>query len=135
MADERQIAELADGPYPCILTTLREDGSPYGVVVWCGREGDRFTINSDETNRWLENVRRDPRVSMVIVDTDNILRHVGIDGRVVSIEPDDDYAHIDSLSQTYMGREYAWARPGDIAKLKLTIEPVRVRTADIAVPD
>jgi len=134
MADQKLIAELGDGPYPCILTTLREDGSPYGVVVWCGREDGRFTVNSDESSRWLANVRRDPRVALVIVDTDNILRHLGIDGRVVSIEPDDEYAHIDSLSQIYMGRPYGWARPGEIDKYKLTIEPVRARTTDIPLP-
>jgi PPOX class probable F420-dependent enzyme len=133
MADARLVEELAGGPYPCILTTLREDGSPYGVVVWCGRDGDRFTVNAAE-GRWLDNLRRDPRVSLVIVDTANILRHVGVDGRVVEVEPDSDYAHIDALSQTYMGEPYGWSRPGEVDRFKVTIEAERVRTADIPPP-
>jgi len=133
MADQDLIAELADGPYPCALSTLRADGSPYTVVVWCGREGDRFTVNAAE-GRWLNNARRDPRVSFVIVDTANILRHVGVDGVVVSIEPDEGYAHIDALSDTYMGRPYGWARPEDEPRFKLTIEPKRVRTLDVPLP-
>src|SRR5262245_23808626 len=129
MADQELVAELADGPYPCFVSTLREDGSPYGVVVWSGREGERFTVNAAES-RWLDNIRRDPRVAMVIVDTGNILRHVSIDGRVVSIEPDEDYAHINALSETYMGEPYGWSTPDEEPRFKLTVEPIRVRALD-----
>lgn len=134
MADEDLIAELVDGPYPCCLSTLREDGSPYSVVVWCGREGERFTVNAAE-GRWLANVRRDPRVSFVVVDTTNILRHVGVDGVVVAVEPDDSYAHIDSLARAYIGQPYQWSTPDDVSRFKLVIEPRRVRTVDIPPPD
>jgi hypothetical protein len=85
--------------------------------------------------RWLDNVRRDPRVSFVIVDTANILRHVGVDGVMAAIEPDDDYAHIDSLSHTYMGDRYQWSTPEDVPRFKLVIEPRRIRTVDIPPPD
>ena len=103
MARADLVAELLEGPYPCCLTTLRSDGAPYGVVVWCAPEGEMVTVNATDC-RWLENIRRDPRVSLVVVDTANILRHVGIDGLVVSIEPDEGHAHMDSLSQIYEGR-------------------------------
>jgi hypothetical protein len=33
MSDDALVAELLDGPYPCCLSTLRGDGSPYTVVV------------------------------------------------------------------------------------------------------
>ncbi len=133
MADQDLIAELAEGPYPCALSTLRADGSPYSVVVWCGREGGRFAVNAAE-GRWLENVRRDPRISFVIVDTANILRHVGVDGEVVSIEPDEGYAHINALSRVYMGTDYGWSTPDEVPRFKLTVEPIRLRTLDIPPP-
>jgi PPOX class probable F420-dependent enzyme len=134
MADRKLIEELLDGPYPCALTTLRGDGSPYSVVVWCGRDGDRVTVNAAE-GRWLENLRRDPRVSLVVVDTANILRHVGVDGRAVEIEPDEDYEHIDELSRVYLGGRYQWTTPEQEPRYRVVIEPDRVRTADIALPD
>lgn len=133
-ADNSLLDELAGGPYPCCLTTLREDGSPYSVVVWCGRDGERFAVNAAE-GRWLENIRRDPRVSFVLVDTDNILRHVGVDGRVVEIDPDADYEHIDSLSRVYMGDRYQYSTPEDLPRFKVVIEPLRVRRVDIPVPE
>lgn len=133
MADEELIAELVDGAHPCCLTTLREDGSPYSVVVWCGREGDRFTVNAAE-GRWLDNLRRDPRVSFVVVDTGNILRHVGVDGRAVEIEPDEDYAHIDALSRVYLGDTYQWSTPEEVPRFRVVIEPERIRSTDIPLP-
>jgi PPOX class probable F420-dependent enzyme len=133
MADERLIEALVGGPNPCCLTTLREDGSPYSVVVWCGRDGDRFTVNAAD-GRWLDNLRRDRRVSFVVVDTANILRHVGVDGRVVEIEPDEDYEHIDELSMVYMGGPYRWSRPEDVPRFRVVIEADRIRTVDIPPP-
>jgi PPOX class probable F420-dependent enzyme len=134
VTDEKLIEELLDGPYPCCLTTLRADGSPYSVVVWCGRDGDRFTVNAAE-GRWLDNIRRDPRVSFVVVDTANILRHVGVDGVAVAVEPDEDYAHIDNLSLTYMGGKYQWSTPEDVPRFKVVVEPRRIRAVDILPPE
>jgi nitroimidazol reductase NimA-like FMN-containing flavoprotein (pyridoxamine 5'-phosphate oxidase superfamily) len=134
VADEDLIAELGDGPYPCCIATLLPDGSPYSVVVWCARDGDRFTVNAAE-GPWLENIRRDPRVSFVVVDTANILRHVGVDGVVVAIEPDEGYAHIDRLSRTYLGGRYQWSTPQDVPRFRIAIEPLRVRTVDIPLPE
>jgi PPOX class probable F420-dependent enzyme len=134
MSDDALVAELLDGPYPCCLSTLRADGSPYTVVVWCGRDGDRVAVNAAE-GRWLANIRRDPRVSLVVVDTANILRHVGIDGIVVVIEPDAGYAHIDGLSRVYMGGAYQWSAPREEPRFKLVIEPRPTRAVDISLPE
>jgi PPOX class probable F420-dependent enzyme len=128
------IEELLAAPFPCALSSLDADGRPYSVVVWCAREGDRITVNAAE-GLWLRNLRRDPRVSLVIVDTGNILRHVGVQGRVVAIEPDEDYEHIDSLSQVYEGWRYQYSYPEDVPRFKVTIEPDRVRTLDLEPAD
>jgi PPOX class probable F420-dependent enzyme len=130
MADPKLVEELFTGPYPCCLTSLREDGSPYSVVVWTARDGDRFTVNA-AAGRWLSNLRRDPRVTLLVVDTANILRHVSVDGAVSAIEPDADYAHIDSLSLVYEGRRYAYSTPDEVPRFRVEIEPKRVRTVDI----
>ncbi|MGH2963357.1 MAG: hypothetical protein ACRDL3_14375, partial [Solirubrobacterales bacterium] len=71
----------------------------------------------------------------VLVDTANILRHVGVDGRAVAIEPDTGYAHIDRLSRVYMGDTYQWSTPEDVPRYRVVIEPDRVRTVDIPPPN
>jgi PPOX class probable F420-dependent enzyme len=129
MSKRELVRELLEGPYPCCLTTLRADGDPYGVVVWCAPEGDLLTVNAAQ-GRWLANLRRDPRVSLVVIDTAEILRYVGIDGRVVAIEPDLHYAHIDALSDLYQGRPYAYTTPERVPRFKVTIEALRTRAVD-----
>ena len=124
------VRQMLGAPHPCCLTSLDEDGRPYGVVVWCALEGGRFTVNA-AGGHWLRNLRRDPRVSLVIVDVDNILRHVAVQGTVAEIEPDRGYAHIDSLSQMYEGRPYQYSRPEDLSRFRVVIEPTRVRTLDL----
>jgi hypothetical protein len=133
LADPKLVEELFAGPYPCSLTSLREDGSPYSVVVWTAREGERFTVNAAE-GRWLSNLRRDPRLSLVVVDTNNILRHVAVDGVVASIAPDSGYAHIDSLSLVYERRRYAYSTPDEVPRFRVEIEPLRIRTLDLPPP-
>jgi PPOX class probable F420-dependent enzyme len=133
MANNEFVRELLEAPFPCAITTLDEDGRPYGVVVWCAPEGDQVTVNGGES-RWLRNLRRDPRVSLVVVDTANILRHVAVQGTVVGIEPDPEYAHIDSLSQIYEGRRYQYELPEDAPRFKVTIRPDRIKTLDFAPP-
>jgi PPOX class probable F420-dependent enzyme len=140
MSDERVrfddgVRRLLDGAYPCCLTTLRADGAPYGVVIWCDREGDLVRVNARHDGRWLAHVRRDPRVEIVVVDTDDILRYVAVSGRVVGIEPDSDYAHIDGLSLLYEGVDrFRWSRPDEQARFKVTVEPLRVRLMEVAQP-
>lgn len=133
MSDDGFVSEMLASALPCCLTSLDPDGSPYGVVVWCALDANRFTVNAGE-GRWLTNLRRDPRVSLVIVDTQNILRHVAVQGRVVAIEADRDYEHIDSLSRAYEERRYQYSQPEDAPRYRIEIEPERVRTVDLAPP-
>jgi PPOX class probable F420-dependent enzyme len=123
--------ELLEGPYPCCLTTLGEDGAPYSVVVWCGRDGQNVTVNATH-GRWLRNLRRDPRVSLVVVHTDNILRYVSVQGTVASIALDEGYAHINALSRVYEGEDYRWSKPEDVERFRIEIEPAATRVVDIA---
>lgn len=134
MSERPQIVdELLSGPYPCFLATVGKDGRPYAVVVWCGPEGDQVTVSAAE-GRWLRNLRRDPRVSLVVVDTDNILRHAAMQGTVRAIEPDSDYTHINGLSQVYEGRPYAYETPEEAPRFKVTIEPRAIRSFELPPP-
>jgi PPOX class probable F420-dependent enzyme len=134
LSEDGFVAEFLQAPFPCCLTSLDKDGRPYSVVVWCAPDGERITVNAAE-GLWLRNLRRDPRVALVIVDTGNILRHVNVQGTVVDIQPDEGYAHIDALSRIYEGRRYQYSFPEDIPRFKVTIEPDRIRTLDLEPPE
>jgi Pyridoxamine 5'-phosphate oxidase len=133
LSDDPFVMEILEGPFPCCLTSLAGDGRPYSVVVWCAPERDWITVNAAE-GVWLHNLHRDPRVSLVMVDTGNILRHVSVQGKVAAIAPDVDYDHIDRLSWIYEHRRYQYSTPEEVPRFKVTIEPEKVRTLDLTPP-
>ena len=53
---------------------------------------------------------------------------------MVEIAPDDGYAHINSLSEVYEGRPYAYSTPEEVPRFRVTIEPARIRSLDLPTP-
>jgi PPOX class probable F420-dependent enzyme len=129
-----EVKELLDGPNPCCLSSLTPSGDPHSVVTWCTRDGDRVTVNGAEKALWLRNVRRDPRVSLVVLDAEEILRYVEIRGTVTDIHEDIGLAHQVRQAQIYDGTDdYVWSKR---TRFVVTVEPNRVRLYAPAVhPD
>ncbi|MGH3386457.1 MAG: PPOX class F420-dependent oxidoreductase, partial [Nocardioidaceae bacterium] len=101
------LRELLAKPNPAVIATLRSDGQPVSVATWYLLEGDRFLVNMDEGRKRLSHLRRDPRVSLTVLDRDDWLTHVSMQGRVVELVDDVGLADIDRLSQRFLGRDYA----------------------------
>lgn len=64
-----------------MLSTIAADGSPRQIVVHYLLGDDHLTINGHRDRRWVANLRRDPRVSLVIHDDADYLHYVSIRGR------------------------------------------------------
>jgi PPOX class probable F420-dependent enzyme len=89
-------------------------------------DGKYVRFNSAKGRVKDRNVRRDPRVSLSILDPDNPYRYLAIRGRVVEITQKGADEHIDSLSQRYLGQAvYPYRQPGEVRVL-YKIEPVKV---------
>jgi PPOX class probable F420-dependent enzyme len=56
-------AFLADGPFGH-LVTLNPDGTPHVSLVWAGFDGDDLTFATFTDQHKLDNIRRDPRVTV-----------------------------------------------------------------------
>jgi PPOX class probable F420-dependent enzyme len=54
---------LATGPLAHIVT-LDPDGTPQVTIAWAGPDGDRIVWSSFSDQRKLENLRRDPRITL-----------------------------------------------------------------------
>ena len=52
--------------------------------------------------------------------------------RLLDVTPDRDYAHINSLSEVYEGRPYAYSTPEDVPRYRVAITVDKLRTTDIA---
>ena len=97
------------------LGTLMPDGSPQVTPVWCDVEGDLVIINSAKGRQKDRNLRRDPRVSLAIIDPDNPYRYLELRGRVVEITEQGAAAHIDKMAKKYLGVDkYPYKNPNEI---------------------
>jgi PPOX class probable F420-dependent enzyme len=93
-------------PNPAVIATLRADGAPSTVATWYLWEDGRVLVNMDEGRARLDDIRRDPRVSLTVLDGEDWYVHVSLRGRVVELYDDRDLADIDRLSRHYTGQPY-----------------------------
>ncbi|MBC9735085.1 PPOX class F420-dependent oxidoreductase [Nocardioides marmotae] len=101
------VRALLRKPNPAVVTTLRSDGSPVSVATWYLLEDDdRVLLNMDATRVRLRHLRRDPRVSLTILDEGNWYTHVSLVGRVTEMRDDEGLVDIDRCSTHYSGRPY-----------------------------
>jgi PPOX class probable F420-dependent enzyme len=92
--------------FPTVVTLL-PDGTPQARIVWIDTDGDYLLINTERDRQRTKNVRRDPRVTVLLVDPANPYEQVEVRGHVAEIVEDESArAHIDSLSQKYLGTPY-----------------------------
>ena len=68
-----------------IIATVMPDGSPQTTPVWVDVEpdGSHILINTVASHLKANNINRDPRVSITVVDSQNPWRSVMIRGTVV----------------------------------------------------
>jgi PPOX class probable F420-dependent enzyme len=119
-------ADLLEKPAFGNLGTLMKDGSPQVTPVWVDYDGKHVRINSALGRVKDKNIRRDPRVSISLQDPANPYRYLEIRGRVVEITQNGADAHIDKLSQKYLGKPvYPFRQPGEVRVL-YKIEPEKV---------
>lgn len=69
------------------IATINPDGSPHQAVVWYLLRDDHLVLNSLVGRRWPANLRRDPRLSMVVEDG---LDYIAMSG---AAEEDPDAGH------------------------------------------
>ena len=97
------------------LATLMPNGEPQVTPVWVDLEGDHLVINSAKGRQKDRNLRRDPRVSIAIVDPENPYRYLEIRGRVSEITEQGGAPHLDKMAKKYLGVDkYPWSKPGDV---------------------
>jgi PPOX class probable F420-dependent enzyme len=116
---------------PVVLGTTRQDGSVHLTPLWFELRDGSLWINGAASRDWLVHLRRDDRVSLLIVDRARFLRRAEILGRVVAITPDDDYTQINRLAQRYSGRDFSSRRD---QRITVQIEPFRVEGAEMQQP-
>jgi PPOX class probable F420-dependent enzyme len=94
-------------PNPSVIATLTPEGEPHSAATWYLWEDGRVLVNMDRTRQRLRHLRRDPHVSLTVLDKDDFYRQLTLRGRAVEIADDDGLAGIDRLARRYTGDAYA----------------------------
>jgi PPOX class probable F420-dependent enzyme len=115
-----ELQALLREPHPAVIATLKPDGSPLTVATWYLWEDGRVLVNMDDRRARLEHLRRDPRVSLTVLDS-NWYRHVSLQGRVAEMYADEDLRDIDRIATHYRGEPYPTRdRPRTSAWIEIT---------------
>jgi PPOX class probable F420-dependent enzyme len=111
-------------PRCAVLSSLGRDGAPHQAVVHYMLLGDHLLVNGRPDRVWASNLRRDPRASLVIHDTDDPLHWVGIRG-VAELAAEGEAAVHDAMTlATRYGEDPADYR--DQERVSFRIAPRRV---------
>ena len=120
---------LVDGKNYAVLATVNPDGSPQTSVVWVGRDGDELLFSTVEGRVKHRNMRRDPRVSVTVIDWSDPENYVELRGRV-TITPDHGRRLDTQLSWKYDGRDPGQDRPGAVrVVVRMVVEKATGRAA------
>ena len=94
-------------PHPSVVATVTPAGQPHSAATWYLWDDGRVLVNMAATRKRLENLRRDPHVSLTVLDKDEWYRQLTLRGRVTEIADDDGLEGIDRLARHYTGDAYA----------------------------
>jgi PPOX class probable F420-dependent enzyme len=128
MSLDTDAARLAKGRNLATVVTLMPDGQPQALLTWIDTDGENLLVNTEPQRQKAKNIRRDPRVTVLIHSADDDWDWAEVRGRVVaSIDGQQARDHIDELSRKYVGRDYA--NPiGPQGRIMYKIKPEKVTT-------
>ena len=126
----RNQREFLEHPYYASVTTVREDGSPHTTVVWVDVDTDEVLFNTAVGRAKERYLRKDPRVSLIVVDPEDSYRWVSVSG-TAELDTEGADEEIDKLAKKYLGKDkYPWRKPEE-QRINVRIRPDRVETTGL----
>jgi PPOX class probable F420-dependent enzyme len=106
-----------------VAAVIRPDGTPHLSVVWVDWDGEHVLFNTAEGRAKPTYLRRDPRVTVFVMERDDPYTWISVTG---SAELDEEGAeeHIHKLSRKYDGRDFSI--PEGQQRLLVKVTPGRV---------
>ena len=83
---EARIRTFLAAPNYATIATIDPDGGPRQAVVWFALEDDVIVLNSRVGRRWPDNLLRDQRVSIAVIDATDGNYWVGITGTAMAVK-------------------------------------------------
>ena len=92
--------DLLTSPIIGVLTTMTPDGQPQSSLVWCDFDGECACVNTTLERQKGRNMRKNHKVSLLIVDPENTGRYLEIRGEV-ELVVDGALEHLDKITREY----------------------------------
>ncbi|GAA2669478.1 PPOX class F420-dependent oxidoreductase [Actinoplanes palleronii] len=122
-----EVRELLERPEFAVLATAEGDGSVQLSVMWVGWDGEDLLMATKAGRRKVANIRRDPRVTVLLHDRAAPARYAEIRGRA-RVTGQDPHALVDELARRYTGAAHVVTDPDqEDDRVVLRITPERVR--------
>ena len=128
---EPAIRELAStGKNFATLSVQLPNGQIASHVMWIDASDDQLLINTEVHRAKYKAVQQNPAVTITIWDGANPYRYAEVRGTVSGqVRGDEARAHIDTLSQRYLGHDYGATIQSE--RVVLRIRPVRQRASGL----
>ena len=130
---DTKVQRFLTGRDVAVLATLQPDGAPLAMAMWFLADGAGVTMLSVDDTQKVRNLRRDPRVCVVIEASDPI-RGVSVQGRAAFVaDGPERRALVERFHARYPGLQRIWgglAMPPD--RVMFRIAPTRVRAWGLA---
>ncbi|WP_326689529.1 MULTISPECIES: PPOX class F420-dependent oxidoreductase [unclassified Streptomyces] len=104
------LKKILDGKVFVAVATIQPDGSPQVSPVWVKRDGDELLISTTVDRRKALNLRRDPRVTVLVHPPEEPYTYAELRG-TATLTTEGAQELIDELSYKYVGKSYAEFNP------------------------
>ena len=125
---DEDTVRLARGKNLATVVTLMPDGQPQAQLTWVDTDGEHLLVNTEPQRQRSRNLRRDPRITVLIHSDQDPWDWSEVRGRVVdTVNGSEAREHIDQLSRKYVGTDYR--NPiGPQGRVILKVAPDKVNT-------
>jgi PPOX class probable F420-dependent enzyme len=128
MALDEDVTRLAKGKNLATVVTLMPSGQPQAQLTWVDADDEHVLVNTEPQRQRSRNLRRDPRITVLIHNGENGYDWAEVRGHVVeTVDGDEARKHIDELARKYTGEDYA-APVGPQGRIILKVAPDKVIT-------
>ncbi len=104
---DADVIRLAKDKNLATVVTLMPDGQPQALLTWVDSDGEHVLVNTEPQRQRARNLRRDPRITVLIHSATNPWDWAEVRGHVAeTVTGDEARRHIDELSRKYTGGDY-----------------------------
>ena len=125
-----EFIDLTEAPIATI-GTVGPDGRPHLSAVWFLYDEGEFKVSLNVLRQKVKNLRRNPAVSLFILDVQNPLRYLEIRGDA-EVTPDEGYQFADKVGAKYGGVDIRQMDGPDGSRVVVTIRPTRIVPVDLS---